>query len=234
MQRKVDYDYVISLGERCATVQCLKRHNLRPRGFELPFDWMVSPLETSVTALLNDFDDFIAPERWHKIYYPLIPKLRFCNRFYDGKTKASFFYEFPNGVPFSKGASAVLDIFIPKINRMRAVMKSGGRILFVYMVGKRIPAHFIRERVQKLREHFNNPNIDLLVIESGVNVILPCTWSRIMHGVTKCRTKLNIMNPKWDNTTSRQFKYIDKIFSKIRVSRKVIAERFVDTDDAIS
>ena len=234
MQKKIAYDYVISLGERRATTQCLKRHNLRPRGLKLPFDWMIIPFETSVSAILDDFVDFIAPERWHKIQYPLIPKLHFCNRFYDGKNKASFMHEFPSGASFARGASAALDVFIPKINRMRAIMKSGGRILFVYMIGKRMPKRVICESVQKLREQFNNPNIDLLVIESGVNVILPCTWSRIMHGVTKCRTKLNIMNPRWDNTTTQQFKYIDKIFSKIRVSHRVISGQFVGEHSTIS
>lgn len=218
MQKKIAYDYVISLGERCATTQCLRRHNLHPYGFDLPFDWIICPFETSVTAILDDFVDFIAPERWHKIQYPLIPKLHFCNRFYDGKNKISFFHEFPSGAPFAKGAVATLDIFIPKINRMRSIMKSGGRILFVYMVATRVPKRLIRESVQKLREHFNNPNIDLLVIESGVSVFLPCRWSRIMHGVTKCRTKLDVINPKWDKTTPQQFKYIDKIFSKIQIS----------------
>lgn len=234
MQKKVAYDYVISLGERCATTQCLKRHNLRPRGFKLPFDWMIVPFETSVAALLNNFDDFIAPYRWHKIQYPLIPKLHFCNRFYDGKNKASFIHEFPSGASFARGASAALDVFIPKINRMRTVMKSGKRILFVYMIAKRVPKRVICESVQKLREHFNNQNIDLLVIESGVNMFLPCCWARIMHGVTKCRTKLDVINPKWDNTTPQQFKYIDKIFSKICVSHKVITGQFADEHNAIS
>lgn len=234
MQKKVAYDYIISLGERCATTQCLKRHNLRPRGLKLPFDWIIVPFETSIAAILNNFEDFIAPERWHRIQYPLIPKLYFCNRFYDNKNEASFIHDFPSGLPFSKGASATLDVFIPKINRMRAIMISGGRILFVYMVAKRIPKRMIRKSIQKLREHFNNPNIDLLVIESGVNVLLPCCWSRVTHGVTKCRTRLDIMSPRWENTTSQQFKYIDRIFSKIRISDKIIAGQFGDGHNAIS
>lgn len=217
MRKNAVYDYVVPLGDRCCTTHCLKHFNLRPWGQKLPFDWVShGTLEARVDCVLNDFQDFLVPERLRKIEY-IRPEQWKNWHFYDIKTKIRFVHDFPRDLPFDDGFIVALETVTPKINRMREIMRSGKRILFVYMVGEHVASRRLRGVVKKLRMRFNNDNIDLLVIESGVKTLFPFRRVRVARGITKFVVRMNLAAVFWADTTPEQFKELARIFKQIRV-----------------
>lgn len=220
MRKNIIYDYVIPLGERCATTQTLKHYNLRPRGQKLPFDWLANNnLTSSTDCILNNFDDFLSPERLRKIEYTEPRKWKEWH-FYDIKTKFCFLHDFPKDLPFDDGFIVVLEKYIPKINLMRKIMESGENILLVHMSSKNISSRTIKKTLHAIRTRFNNKNIDMLVICNGIKTLHRLHHTRIMCGAIKYKTRKNLMAEYWIDTTPEQFKFLDKIFKKISVKSK--------------
>lgn len=218
MRRNAVYDFVIPFGERCCTTQCLKHYNLRPRGRKLPFDWIgKGTIETRVGCILDDFHDFLVPERLCRVHYE---KTEMCDalHFYDEKTELVFGHDFPKDLPFDQGFVVAMESFLPKINRIRKILNSGKKILFVHMDRRRISNRVLRREIEKLRKRFNNANIDLLVIENGIKTWWPIRKKRVAAGITKYTVRLNLVADHFAETSPEQFYYLDKIFSKIHVS----------------
>ena len=53
---KANYE-VIPLGINCAIANYLRLYNLRKHA--LPFDWIVTPIQSAIKLIDNDFDDFL-------------------------------------------------------------------------------------------------------------------------------------------------------------------------------
>ena len=54
------FENFISLGGMCTVAAALSKNGLRSTSG--PFDWLISPLESVITLLENDFRDFIEKE----------------------------------------------------------------------------------------------------------------------------------------------------------------------------
>ena len=54
------YQHIISLGHFCAVASELDKLGFREAS--LPFDWIISPLDSVIDLINNNFEDFLNPD----------------------------------------------------------------------------------------------------------------------------------------------------------------------------
>ncbi len=163
---KKEYDYVISLGEKCFITQSLIKLNLRKASG--PFDWTGSfapgaGLSTRLQLILDDFSDFITKDL-------MKPEYDFDGRrlFINTKTKMAFRHEFEQEDDFDTKYPEILEKYNRRIKRFNEILASGKRILFVYASSlyENSDANDTVKKIELIQKKFKNPNISILVIDS--------------------------------------------------------------------
>ena len=214
--RKITYDVVIPLGDRCSCTQNLKHYGLRPVGYKLPFDWVKrGTFDSRIGIILNNFNDFLVPERLRQVHYIRIEQWN-LHRFYDTKTKLVFAHDFPKNMKFEDSFRVAFETYMPKIKRYKEIFFNRKKVLLVYMTDVHVPDKLAKIAMQKLRQKFGYDDIDLLIVENGVRTMWRYKKQSVAHGITRIKTKVFLMPIHYADVTPAQFKILDKIFHQIR------------------
>lgn len=134
--------YIIPLGLNCDVAHFLRKNGLRKSAF--PFDWNITPIETVIQLIENDFEDFLSP---HNLTY-LSPTPRVL--FKEEGTNLEFIDEMITPVicrkyrmlfPHDFSAGGELDLesvqskYRNRIDRLRNLLSSDKKLTFVVQNG---------------------------------------------------------------------------------------------------
>lgn len=166
---KNKFDFVVSIGQGCASTSYLRRCNLQ--NFSYPFDWIAGPPFDMITDfIINGFQDFLNIEDLE----PYILKEGHVNNgpynlYRNKRNNYHHFHDFPKNIPLEESFKNVREKYDRRIKRFYDNINSSNKILFVWF------SHFTPhedevfiESCKKLRNHFADKEIYLLVIENSM------------------------------------------------------------------
>ena len=129
---KKKYDFIFSIGERCACSEALRRSNLQFASF--PFDWLLcAGLEQNARFVANHFKDFLVVEHLVDMNTENGDPENPCHVYRDQKTGIVFHHDFPVGLSFEEGLPLVREKYRRRINRLYQKIQLSKTVLAVYM-----------------------------------------------------------------------------------------------------
>ena len=129
---KQKYDFIFSIGERCACSEALRRSNLQFASF--PFDWLYCiDFEQNAQFISHHFDGFLASERLVDMNIENGDPENPCRVYRDSQTGIVFNHDFPANLSFEHGFPLVSEKYRRRINRLYQRIQSAKKILAVYM-----------------------------------------------------------------------------------------------------
>ena len=165
---KNKFDFVVSIGQGCASTSYLRRCNLQ--NFSFPFDWIAgAPFDVLTDYIINGFQNFLNIEdlepyilkEGHKNDGP-------CDLYRNKRNNYHHFHDFTKNMPLEESFKIVKAKYDRRIKRFYECIDSSKKILFVWF------SHFVplqdenfTESCKRLREHFQDKEIYMLVIENS-------------------------------------------------------------------
>lgn len=138
------YNNIISLGFNCATAASLRKYGLRNRDY--PFDWGVGKLEGVLTAVKEEFVDFL-DDSW-------ITDIG-DGMYYHNKYQYNFVHDFQDGIwneiDFESQMQYVKDKYRKKICNFLEDLETG-RALFVRQIQDLQEAKYIIENMESIKK----------------------------------------------------------------------------------
>ena len=161
-----EYDYVIALGEKCFTAQAIYKMNLRKTSG--PFDWLDcfssgAGLKRRLEIILNHFDGFWDKNLLVPVWEGDVRNIR------NIKTNILFRHEIATDESIDENFQKIAEKYARRIKRFFDILASGKRVLLVYAASlyENSDANDTLEKVKQIQQKFNNPNIDILVVDSN-------------------------------------------------------------------
>lgn len=153
------YQHVISLGHFCAVASELDKLGLREAS--LPFDWIITPLDSLIELINNNFSDFLNPEllyRDSKLPYIVINK----------KYNVAFYHDFKESKPISDQIEEVQRKYSRRVARFYDYIKEA--TLFVRYIETKEEYEYIIQNYSSLLDllkKYNKEN-DLILISKDI------------------------------------------------------------------
>ena len=161
-----EYDYVITLGEKCFTAQAIYQMNLRKTSG--PFDWLDcfssgAGLKRRLEIILNHFDGFWDKNLLVPVWEGDVRNIR------NIKTNILFRHEIATDESIDENFQKIAEKYDRRIKRFFDILASGKRVLLVYAASlyENSDTNDTLEKVKQIQQKFNNPNIDILVVDSN-------------------------------------------------------------------
>lgn len=133
---------IIPLGTNCHISHSLRQSGLRFSA--LPFDWNVTPIQSAITLIDNDFSEFLAPENLQVL--PSTLRLLFDENGIELEMKddvitpvlcTKYNMLFPHDYPedYNANTDAVARKYQKRIERFRTLLNSDKHLIFVHHEG---------------------------------------------------------------------------------------------------
>lgn len=168
--------HVISLGPNCGPAMCLAYHKVRKEAY--PFDWVVCNFDSMYKLLETDFENYLLPE--NLIISPTNPWFVI-----DTHTNVQYNHDFPientidnkyerewedsGGVgcimpDFLNYLPAIYEKYQRRINRLRQVLQSNDKVIFMHFGISKIQAVSLRNF---LENRYPNLDFEILAVNLG-------------------------------------------------------------------
>lgn len=153
------YQHIISLGHFCAVASELDKLGFREAS--LPFDWIISPLDSVIDLINNNFEDFLNPDllyRDSKRPYIVLNK----------RYNIAFYHDFKESIPIEEQVSYVQKKYDRRISRFYEYINE--KTLFVRYIETKQEYEYISENYDSflgLLRRTNSEN-DLILISKDI------------------------------------------------------------------
>jgi hypothetical protein len=151
----VPYDLIVNLGGDCQVEYQMQINNLR--NFALPFDYLITPVDSLVKLLVNKFHNFLAKKHLVLVQADTVKYVN--DRVYD----INLMHDFTFSGNTITNYDAVKTKFARRIKRLFGVIEQSNKVLFIRKTVTKKDAHLISEVLKSL---FPTKTFTLLALDS--------------------------------------------------------------------
>jgi len=164
---RVKYDVVLGFGLDCANAAYLRTAGLRT--VSSPFDWVAgweAGFDEYVRLALSEFEGLLELEDLEIMPHPSGPNDDVAHEYVRNvRNHLKFFHDFPRGLPCRESFAGVNAKYNRRCRRFCELMRSSGSVLLTqWNRTEKLELEHVSSALVRLRAHFGNPRIDLLVL----------------------------------------------------------------------